>query len=99
MRFAVNETAALIDSRPHYRFDAFSAVHTKAFENDISLIVFILMICTRLRFDPLPRAFLNGCIFDETAQRVSLADGRPEGIETKCKRFHCKRKRISVDGP
>ena len=25
---------ASIDSRPHYRFDAFSNVHTKIFEND-----------------------------------------------------------------
>ena len=31
--FDVNENAS-IDSRPHYRFDAFSNVRTKTFEND-----------------------------------------------------------------
>ena len=31
--FVVFENAS-IDSRPHYRFDAFSNVHTKTFEND-----------------------------------------------------------------
>ena len=33
--FVVFENAS-IDSRPHYRFDAFSNVHTKTFENDSS---------------------------------------------------------------
>ena len=33
MRFRVNENA-LIDSRPHCNFDAFSTIHTKTFEND-----------------------------------------------------------------
>ena len=32
MRFVVIENAS-IDSRPHYRFDAFSTVRTKTFEN------------------------------------------------------------------
>ena len=31
--FVVIENAS-IDSRPHYRFDAFSTVHTKTFGND-----------------------------------------------------------------
>ena len=31
--FVVFENAS-IDARPHYRFDAFSNVHTKTFEND-----------------------------------------------------------------
>ena len=34
----------------------------------------------RFRFDPLSRAFSNGCVFDENAQRISL-DGRPKGME------------------
>ena len=34
----------------------------------------------RFRFDPLSRAFSNGCVFDENARRISV-DGRPKGME------------------
>ena len=50
--------------------DTFSTFHTKT-------------ICMRFRFDPLLRAFLNRCVFDENAQRNVCVS---------------KRKRISVDG-
>ena len=34
---------------------------------------------TRFRFDPLSRAFSNGCVLDEQVQRISV-DGRPKRI-------------------
>ena len=44
--FVVIENAS-IDSRPHYRFGAFSTVHTKTFENDrIAHWVLSWTLCT-----------------------------------------------------
>ena len=57
-----------------------------------SIIVFTLMrfrpfltvhtnyICMRFRFDSLSRAFLNGYVFRENAQRISV-EGRHERIQ------------------
>ena len=39
----------------------------------------------RFRFDPLSRAFLDRCVFGETAQRISV-DGRPERFVRWCGR-------------
>ena len=64
--FAVIENAS-VDSRPHYRFDAFSCLHQ-------------YNTCVRFRFDPLSRAFSNRCVFDENAECISV-DGRAKRIE------------------
>ena len=45
-------------------------------------------------FDPLPWTFLNRCVFDENAQRISV-DGRPKRIELY---GVFKRKGINLDG-
>ena len=49
-----------------FHFDGFSTVHTNT-------------ICMRFRFDPLSRAFSNGCVFDGNGQRISV-DGRHKYI-------------------
>ena len=53
-----------------FHFDAFSTV----------LTVHINTICKRFRFDSLSRAFLNGYVFHENAQRISV-ERRHERIQ------------------
>ena len=55
-----------------FYFDTLSTVNTNT-------------ICVRFRFDPLPRAFLNLCVFGKTAQRISV-DGRPKRFVHWCGR-------------
>ena len=39
-------------------------------------------ICMRFRFDILPKAFSNRCLYDENVQRITISlDGRPRRIE------------------